>query len=186
MAKSDPASPPPFSIVNLANAKVFSEDGVAVKMGTLWQKQTAVFIFLRHFACVGCRTHAVQVWNDRDMYQKGGAKIIFIGNGSPDFIKKFKEDLGIEDAPVYTDPELLGFRAAGFKRGFLASLGPAAIANGIRMMVKGNVQGQFERAAGDLWQLGGIIVVRPTGQVAYHYISEVLGDFPPQSDVPLS
>lgn len=36
---------------------------------------------------------------------------------------------------------------------------------------------------GDHWQLGGVIVVKTNGVIAYHYISEALGDFPPEKDV---
>jgi len=34
-----------------------------------------------------------------------------------------------------------------------------------------------------VWQLGGILVVKPGGQVAYHYISQITGDYPPERDV---
>ena len=37
--------------------------------------------------------------------------------------------------------------------------------------------------SGDWWQLGGVVVVQKDGKVNYHYISEILGDFPPESDI---
>ena len=33
--------------------------------------------------------------------------------------------------------------------------------------------------AGDPWQLGGVFVIRPGGELAYRYVSEVAGDHPP-------
>lgn len=36
---------------------------------------------------------------------------------------------------------------------------------------------------GDAFQNGGVLVVRPGGEVAYRYISEVSGDHPPVADV---
>ena len=184
MKRRAPPAPPPFNIVNFANAQVFNQDGKQVKLGNIWKNQTTVFIFLRHFACVSCRTHAVQVWSERDKYQATGAQVVFIGNGSPDFIQKFREDLGLGDAPIFVDPALDSFRAAGFKRGFLAALGPSSIAAGIKMFGAGNKQGEYSRAAGDLWQLGGIVVIRPSGAIAFHHISQVLGDYPPHTDIP--
>ena len=174
---------PPFNIVNFAHAKAYDELGAEIQIGRLWQKQTSIFIFLRHFACIACRTHASQIWKERDKYQKSGAKINFIGNGSVDFILKFKQDLNIKDAAVFTDPTLQSFRAAGFRRGFLVSLGPTAIVNSLKLSAEGNTQGAYEKGAGDLWQLGGIVVIKPSGEIAYHYISQVLGDFPPETDV---
>jgi peroxiredoxin len=172
----------PANILQLAEAPVLDENGVAVKLGRLWQAQTTIFVFLRHFGCIACRGHAVDVWANRDKYQAHGAKIIFIGNGNPQFIKMFKEDLNLEGAAVYTDPTLASFRAAGFKRGFLAALGPQAIANALKLYAQGHRQVAVGKASGDLWQLGGIVVVKPGGHVAYHYISEALGDFPPHQD----
>ena len=170
----------PVNIVTFANAMIFDEQGTELKLGTLWRERTIIFVFLRHFGCVSCRGHALDVWRQRESYEKTGAKIVFIGNGNPHFIEHFKNDLGMEGAPIYTDPSLISFYAAGFKRGFLVALGPHAIVNGIKMLIKGARQGA---TAGDLWQLGGVIAVKPDGRVAYHYISEVMGDFPPTKDL---
>ncbi len=180
MATADPNS---VNIVQLANAKIFDEQEQPNTFGKLWTKQTTMFVFLRHFACIACRTHAKQIWEQKDKYQQNGAKIVFIGNGSPHFIHIFRQDLQLGDAPIYTDPSLESFRAAGFKRGFLKALGPTAIKNGLKMASQGNKQSTYTKAAGDLWQLGGVLVVKPDGTVPYHYISEVLGDYPPEDDL---
>lgn len=174
---------PKANIHELSTCSVFAENGESISLFELWKQQTCVFIFLRHFACIGCRSHAVQVWLEREKYEAGGAKLIFIGNGSPDFIQKFKEDLLITDAPVYTDPSLKSFRAAGFKRGFLVSLGIKSIVKGASLMMKTGLGTSVENGSGDLWQMGGILVVRPDGKIPFQYISEALGDHPPESDV---
>ncbi len=171
------------SILQLKDCEVFDEKGSAVPIFQLWQKQTCIFIFLRHFACIGCRGPALQIWGQREQYEKGGARLVFIGNGSPDFVRKFKEDLKIHDAPVFTDPSLASFRAAGFKRGFLVAMGVTSIANGLDLMYRTGVGTSVSKEAGDLWQLGGVVVVKPSGEIPYHYISEALGDYPPESDI---
>jgi peroxiredoxin len=169
---------PTVDIVSLANHKILDESGEAIKVGTLWRDHPVIFIFLRHFACVGCRAHAVQVWSEREKYEKNGARIVFISNGAPNFIQAFKEDLGITDAKVLTDPELVSFRAAGFRRGFLAALGPKSLVNGLTLMSKGHSNGKVEAGTGDYWQLGGVVVIQTDGRVSYHYISQSLGDYP--------
>jgi hypothetical protein len=173
----------PINIVQFANSTLLDENGLEVKLGSLWRERTILFVFLRHFGCVSCRSHAVEVWSQREKYEKGGARIVFVGNGSPHFIGVFKADLQLDGAPVYTDPSLTSFRAAGFKRGFLLALGPQALANGLHMLAKGYRQGPMDKATGDLWQLGGLVVIKPGGRIAYHYISLVMGDYAPEKDL---
>lgn len=177
------SSIPGGSLLTFANSEILDESGAKVKVASLWQNQTIIFIFLRHFGCVSCRAHAVQVWADRKKYEQGGGKIVFVGNGAPHFIGTFKEDLGIQDATIYTDPSLESFRAMGFKRGFLVALGPRSIAAGLGMFKRGYKQGAYSNSTGDLWQMGGLLVVKPSGVVTYHYISTALGDYPPEQDV---
>jgi peroxiredoxin len=185
MANSKQNTKPPFQLdlKALAQCAVLDENGQKVPFSFFWRDHTALLIFLRHFACIACRAHAQEVWADRAKYEANGARIKFIGNGSSDFIKKFKEDLGILEAPVYTDPTLESFKIAGFKRGFLISIGPQAIKNFLVLKNQGHQSAKYEKAAGDLWQLGGVLVVRPDNRVSYQYISHILGDFPPEKDV---
>ncbi len=171
-------------ILELSQCEISNEAGEKFKFGSLWQQQTGIFVFLRHFACLMCRSHAKEVWRNRDKYLDGGrSQLYFIGNGQPHFIKQFKEDLDLEQANIYTDPSLKSFHASGFNRGFLATLGPRGLTNGLKTMMKGERQGAYEKAAGDLWQLGGILAINPQGKVVYHFMSEVMGDYPPEEEI---
>lgn len=170
-------------IVALAKCKILNEQGLEIDIYSLWQKTTAIFIFIRHFGCIFCRTHAKEVWQNKEKYEKDGAKIYFIGNGAPYLISGFKEELGIQDATIFTDPKLESFKAAGFRRGFLAALGPRVLLNAAKAYADGNRQGgMYRKEQGDLWQLGGILVIKPEGKVAYHFISQAAGDFSPEMD----
>ncbi len=164
-------------IVTFANTAVLDESWKEIKVGSLWQDRPVVFIFLRHFGCPSCRAHAEQVWRGREKFEKTGAKIVFVGNGQPNFISGFKQDLGINEAVIYTDPSLKAFRACGFNRGFLASIGPNSMLNGMKLIAKG-YKANISSGGGDWWQLGGIVAVQKSGTVTYHYISKSLGDFP--------
>lgn len=171
-----------MDIVSLAKANILNENGDQVPMHTLWKNQTAVLVFLRHFACIACRAHAREIWGHRTRYETKGAKIHFIGNGSPNFIDGFKEELMIQEASIFTDPTLESFRSAGFKRGFLACIGPTAITNALKLKKKHNLPKKYEKGMGDLWQLGGVLAIAPEGRVVFQHFSEVLGDFPPEDD----
>lgn len=168
-------------IVQLANCELIDENRSQIKMGLLWQKQTSVFVFLRHFGCISCRAHAKQVWSLREQYEKSNAKLYFVGNGNPDFIMDFKNELGLGDAVIYTDPSLKSFYAAGFQRGFFRTFGPKSLINISRLKKQGYSNG--EKDSGDFWQLGGVLVIKKDGKIAYHFISEAVGDFPAEEEV---
>ena len=149
----------------------------------LWAHHSIVFIFLRHFACIGCRAHAVQVWQDRERYEGGGAKIVFVGNGSPDFIERFREDLKLGEALIFTDPSLEVFKAAGFKHGFFAVVQPSSVLNVVKLAREGHRQVAHSPEAGTHWQLGGVIAISKAGKLLYHFISESVGDHAPNPDI---
>lgn len=174
----DKSYAPKVDVINLANSTVLTPQGEKIRLGQVWQKQTAIMIFLRHFACIACRAHAQQVWQDREKYEKAGGRLVFVGNGQPGFIKRFQEDLGIENAMVLTDPSLETFRAAGFNHGFFYVVKPQSALNAIRLSREGHKQTPYSKEAGTHWQLGGILAVNTKGSILYQYISESVGDFP--------
>ncbi len=162
----------------LGDCAVFTTDSAQLQLRQLWSSQTAIFVFLRHFACIACRAHAKQVWNEREKYEKTGGKLIFIGNGQPHFIEKFSEDLALKGALIVTDPTQSAFKAAGFREGFFYVVNPASVVNAVQLVAQGHRQTSYSPDAGKHWQLGGILVVSRNGKPLYHYISESLGDFP--------
>ncbi len=184
MAKTKEVKHDNVDLISLSLCVLIDENGDKVNMYDLWKNQIAIFVYLRHFGCIFCRQHAKEIWENREKYQKNGAKIFFIGNGASYLIKYFKEDLGIQDAKIFTDPSLESFKASGFKRGFLAALGPRAAVNAVKAVIDGHSQGgMYKKEQGDLWQLGGILVVKPEGKVGYHFISTAAGDYSPEFDV---
>lgn len=166
----------------LAMTSLLNEAGDAVPVHSLWEKQPAILIFLRHFACDQCRIHALDVWKNRELYESKGAKLHFIGNGSPYFLSEFKKAHGLEGASFFTDPSLKIFSAAGFRKGFWIAPGEAiARAQFLSAAIKQQLRRTGE---GSVWQLGGVLAVKPGGKVTYQYTSQMLGDFPPANDVP--
>ena len=165
-------------IVSLANCTVYFPPGRQLKLGQLWQKQTVIMVFLRHFACIACRAHASQVWQEREKYEKSGAKLVFIGNGHPDFVSKFVEDLGLGEAMVLTDPSLESFRAAGMKRGFFQVIQPKSLTGALQLAKQGHRQTAHSSEAGTHWQMGGVLAINSKSKILYHYRSEFVGDIP--------
>jgi peroxiredoxin len=166
----------------LGTCVVLSEDGKKKSLRSLWEKQSAIFVFLRHFACDACRSHALEVWENRDKYQAHGAQIHFIGNGAPQFLKAFKDQFGLQSASFYTDPTLKSFKAAGFRKGFWIDPGEMYTRSEFLWLA---VKHQMRQTGqGNVWQLGGVLVVKPGGKIAYQFTSQTMGHFPPTSDIP--
>lgn len=126
-----------------------------------------------------CREQAVQLHRAKDRIRARGATLAFVGNGNRRFAKAFADEFGIDD-PLYVDTKLEAYKALGFKRSFwrLADLHtPARLARAVKA---GFRQGLVQ---GDGTQLGGVLVVRPGGRVAYRYASVAPGDHPPVDEV---
>jgi len=103
-----------------------------------------------------------------------GAQLIFVGNGSVKFAARFQEDK-VPGIPVYTDPSLSTFSAAGLKRGIGATLSLGSLLAGARSTLRGHRQTSVQ---GDPWQQGGVIVVARGGEVVYRRPNQHAGERP--------
>ena len=103
-----------------------------------------------------------------------GAELIIVGNGQPQHAIDFRDTEHVE-SPLYVDPELRAYAAAGLKRGLRSSLSPGVILRGVRAFREGKRQGA---TMGDPWQQGGVFIIRPGNRVDFSYISEEAGDHP--------
>lgn len=126
-----------------------------------------------------CREQAVQLHRERDAIRKKKAELVFVGNGNRHFAKGFKEQFGIE-APLYVDPKLGSYAAFELRRSLVDLVNPRVLAMGVRALRGGARQGLMQ---GDGIQLGGVLVVRKGGEIAYRYPSAVAGDHPPVAEV---
>jgi NAD(P)-dependent dehydrogenase (short-subunit alcohol dehydrogenase family) len=108
-----------------------------------------------------------------------GAELVIVGNGAENFAAAFREDFDL-DCPILVDPELRTYRTAGLRRGRVELLSPRLPGNALRALRAGSRQTGVE---GDPWQLGGVFVIRPGGDLTYRYVSREAGDHPPVDDI---
>lgn len=105
--------------------------------------------------------------------QAKNADFFAIGNGTIDHLRWFVEDQRA-DFPVFTDPKLAAYRAAGFKRGMLEVAGPRALANVAAALSRGyKNRGPMK---GDSLQMGGALVIQPDGTVRFRHQDQRWGD----------
>jgi alkyl-hydroperoxide reductase/thiol specific antioxidant family protein len=121
----------------------------------------------------------VQLHHQIDRIHAAGAELVVVGNGTPNFVAGFRELTGFR-GPLYCDPTLAAYRAAGLRRGVMRILNPLSGAYAVRAMVRGNFQG---RTQGDATQQGGVLVITPPDRIVFEHISKVAGDNAPAAEV---
>jgi NAD(P)-dependent dehydrogenase (short-subunit alcohol dehydrogenase family) len=108
-----------------------------------------------------------------------GAELVVVGSGSAAFASAFRDDERL-DCPVLVDPELRTFRAAGFRRGHVEVVSVRMLAHAARALWAGHRQRDVQ---GDVFQLGGVLVIGSGGALRYRYASHEAGDHPPVAAV---
>jgi hypothetical protein len=98
-----------------------------------------------------------------------------IGSGTPAEAREFQRHVHAESLPVLVDQKLATYQAAGWKRSMGATLHPSSWLHGIKSMIAHPQR----KTAGDPWQLGGAMIIRPDGEVTWSFKSEAGGHHPP-------
>lgn len=99
---------------------------------------------------------------------------MLIGQASPLQAAQFRRTQGIELA-VLADEHRRSYTAAGAKTAVAQELlGPRVVAKGALATLR--TRQRQTRSIGDPAQLGGVLVIKPTGEVAWAHMSEDAGD----------
>jgi dehydrogenase/reductase SDR family protein 12 len=117
--------------------------------------------------------------DDLHQWQAEGIGVGLVGSGQSFFASAFIEDFGL-DVPVFVDPDLTSFRAAGLRRGVEAVASRGFLGNALRAYRSGARQTGIE---GDPWQLGGVFVFDARSRLQLAHRSGTAGDHPPLEDL---
>ena len=61
-------------------------------LGDLWADRPVVLVFLRHFGCLHCREHAVELRDRYDDLHAQGVELVAIGTGDRRYAGAFVRD----------------------------------------------------------------------------------------------
>ena len=116
----------------------------------------------------------MQLHRAREQFEHAGVRLVLIGQASPRQAAAFRRKTKI-DLPVLADEERRTYKLSGFARANLGQLlGPRSVLSGVKHGARSRVtQG---RIIGDAAQLGGAMVVRPGGEIAFRQQSANAGD----------
>ena len=114
-----------------------------------------------------------------DEIHKAGAELVIVGNGQPKSAAGFKKRLNIT-TPLYVDPQMDAYRAAGLKRTKLGTIGPLVWVPALKAFITGHHEDGIQ---GDPYQQGGVFIIMPGDKVVYSHISKRASDRPSISKI---
>jgi peroxiredoxin len=111
---------------------------------------------------------------EREALEETGARLVLIGQATPRHAAHFRRRLEI-DLPILADEKRASYRAAGAKVATVDELvGPKVVAKGVVSSLRSRQpQG---RTIGHPAQLGGTMLIRKDGSVAWSHMSEDASD----------
>ena len=125
----------------------------------------------------------MQLHRARGDFEEAGVRLVLIGQATPRHAAQFRRRLEI-DLPVLADEKRESYRAAGAKIATADELvGPAVVAKGIGKALASGGRMRQGRTIGHNAQLGGAMVIKPDGAVAWSHMSENAGDNASPSEI---
>jgi prostamide/prostaglandin F2alpha synthase len=118
----------------------------------------------------------VQLHRARKDFDAAGVGLLLIGQATPRHAAHFRRRMGI-DLPVLADESRESYKAAGAKIATLGELlGPKSVGVGVARTLRSGGRTRQGRTIGHPAQLGGAMVIRPDGVVAFSHMSEEASD----------
>jgi peroxiredoxin len=179
---------PPAHAHTLEEIVLQDDEGHDVRLGDLWANGPAVLAFLRHWGCVFCRQHAVELHRAREDLEAAGVQLAAIGHGTVEQAAAFRRAQGVE-IQLLVDADRSSYVAAGAKVATFGELfAPKVVAAGAKHTVmsrvkQGNIVVHQGRIIGSAAQLGGVLVIAPDGSVRYAHLAQNAADQPPAREV---
>ncbi|MBT8356149.1 MAG: AhpC/TSA family protein [Deltaproteobacteria bacterium] len=112
-------------------------------------------------------------------FENINARLAVIGSGDPRHFKEFRKITGYI-GPLFSDPSLKAFSFLNFTGGVTGFLSVKSIFKAAAAFKNGHRQGSVQ---GSAMQLGGAVVIDPTGSIRYYFASRKAGDHPGIDDL---
>ena len=182
-ARERQAASPPERADALAELSLPDHEGNEVRLVELWSERPAALVWLRHYGCVHCRNHALQLDRDRQEFEDAGVGLFLIGHGTPDQAADFRDSLKL-GLPVLADRRRDSYRIAGAKVATVGELlGPRSVGKGLAATLRSAGRIRQGKIIGHAAQLGGVLVIQPDGAVSWAHIAQDAGDHAPPEDI---
>ena len=176
IAKDRQRTSPPQRADDLADIVLPDQEGNEVRLGDLWSEEPVALVWVRHYGCVHCRSHAVELEGARSEFDAAGVRVVLVGQATPRQAAHFRKRLEI-DLPVLADEQRESYKAAGAKVATAGELlGPKSVSQGLKKTFESRGKVHQGRVIGHPAQLGGAMVVAPGGEVTWSHMAENASD----------
>jgi len=165
----------------IAETTVTDRHGNALSLGDLLDGPVLV-IFLRHWGCVECSLLLTALGPRLGEIASLGVKVVMVGVGSVAGIGNFLTRYRLENSEVtvVTDPSLKTHQAVGLKKSLWGVGGPQANWTIVSNWLQGHPNTLGD---GDIWQLGGAILLDGAGAEIWRHDNRRLGDIAPHTEI---
>lgn len=148
-------------------------EGTEHRLGDLWADKPVIVVFLRHFGCHNCRSHASIISGRYEEIVGRGADVVAIGTGSVRYAAAFVQD---EQVPftVLVDDDAEAAHAASVR-----SVTPFGLFSprSWRQSWSAHKNGHKVHKAGKrVTQLGATFVLGPGSQVRFEHVDQHTAD----------
>jgi len=151
----------------LSNLSLPDQDGTPHRLGDLWSDKPVVLVFLRHFGCLHCREHAVQLRDRYDDLQRQGIELVAIGTGDKRYAGAFVRDEKIPYLVLVDDDAKAAHAASVNVASWYRLLHPTTWPATVQTWKRGH---RIHKAGKRVTQLGATFVLGPGDQVRYSHV----------------
>ena len=164
------------------DAELIDRVGERVSLSSAWAGRPAALVFLRYFGCPFCQAQVVALREDHDRFERIGAHVTLIGQGTPQECREFCETRRLPFR-VLVDPDRSAYRAYGLgKGGVMQVVGPQVMVPWIRNELHAETRQRSTRGA-SFTQMPGTFVIDTDGIVRFGHRSRHVADVPRNSTI---
>jgi peroxiredoxin len=143
------------------------QEGTPHKLGDLWSDKPVVLVFLRHFGCLHCREHAVELRDRYPELQGQGIDLVAIGTGDQRYAGAFVRDEKIPYLVLVDDDAKAAHAASVGVASWYRLLHPTTWPATVATWKRGH---RVHKAGKRVTQLGATFVLGPGPHVRYSHV----------------
>jgi peroxiredoxin len=155
-------------------------EGKDIQLSTLWQKQTLVLAFTRHFGCPQCKEMMDELHTAFPELERRGLTLAIVTQGTPEQAKAFCADRA-PGATCLADPERQAYTAYGLGRGtmYQTLISPNIWKSNKHLKETKGFLPEPPPAGQDAFVMSGTFIIGTDGHVRLPYYYEDIADHPP-------
>lgn len=162
------------------DVQLTTADGAQLHLSSLWQNQTLVLAFTRHFGCPQCKEMLTQLGDFSPEMAQQGLTLAVVTQAPPDAARSFCDQYA-PGVLCLSDPERKAYAAYGLGRGSLwqTILSRRVWRSNRRLSQAHGWKPELPPAGQDSLQMSGTFIIGSDGLIRLPYYYDNIADHPP-------